>query len=59
MDSRRYPVQKILAIGGIDERNCFEPVVKYGADGVATIRAVMKAEDPRAVVQSMIRVMQQ
>ncbi|KAL7470868.1 hypothetical protein ACHAXS_011156 [Conticribra weissflogii] len=59
LDSIRYSVPKIFAIGGIDERNCFEPVVKYGADGVATIRAVMKAEDPRAVVQSMIRVMQQ
>lgn len=50
-------VPKIFAIGGIDERNCFEPVSKHGADGVATIRAVMQAEDPRAVVRSMIRLM--
>jgi len=42
----------IFAIGGIDEQNCNEPV-KYGADGVATIRTVMQAEDPREVVKQM------
>ena len=52
------PTPKVFAIGGIDERNCVEPVLKYGADGVATIRAVMQAKDPRRVVQLMKRVMQ-
>ena len=42
----------IFAIGGIDEQNCNEPV-KYGADGVATIRTVMKADDPRVAVRLM------
>ena len=41
----------ILAIGGIDEANCNEPVVRYGADGVATIRTVMQSSDPRGVVE--------
>mmetsp|Transcript_18608 Transcript_18608/g.38040 ORF Transcript_18608/g.38040 Transcript_18608/m.38040 type:complete len:351 (-) Transcript_18608:31-1083(-) len=58
LESIHPSVPKIFAIGGIDEINCFEPVVKHGADGVATIRAVMQAEDPRAVVRSMIRLMQ-
>eukprot|EP00985_Skeletonema_marinoi_P010159 scaffold4791_cov76-Skeletonema_marinoi.AAC.2 len=47
---RKPPV--IFAIGGIDEQNCYEPV-KYGADGVATIRTVMQADDPRGAVQLM------
>lgn len=42
----------IFAIGGIDEQNCNEPV-KYGACGVATIRTVMQADDPREVVKLM------
>ena len=42
----------IFAIGGIDEQNCNEPV-KYGADGVATIRTVMQADDPRELVKLM------
>ena len=42
----------IFAIGGIDEQNCNEPV-KYGADGVATIRTVMQADDPREAVKLM------
>jgi thiamine-phosphate diphosphorylase len=40
----------VLAIGGIDERNCHEPVLRYGADGVATIRAVIQATDPGETV---------
>ena len=40
---------KILAIGGIDETNCREPV-SLGADGVAVIRAVVAAEDPADAV---------
>ena len=43
---------KILAIGGINETNCYEPVITYGADGVAVIKAVLAAKDPAdAVVQ--------
>jgi thiamine monophosphate synthase len=37
---------KVFAIGGIDASNCHIPVGKYGADGIATIRAVLEAEDP-------------
>jgi thiamine monophosphate synthase len=48
--AKKPPV--IFAIGGIDEKNCNEPV-KYGADGVATIRTVMQADDPREVVKQM------
>lgn len=49
------PVQPpiIFAIGGIDEQNCQEPVNTYGADGVAVIRTVMQASDPRGVVLRM------
>eukprot|EP00957_Ditylum_brightwellii_P094328 7181990-Ditylum_brightwellii.AAC.1 len=31
----------IYAIGGIDSNNCAEPVVKYGADGVAVILSLI------------------
>lgn len=42
----------VLAIGGIDETNCEEPVREFGADGVAVIRAVLRASDPaKAVLQ--------
>jgi thiamine monophosphate synthase len=44
---------KVLAIGGIDASNCHVPVVKFGADGVATIRAVLAAEDPADSVRSI------
>jgi thiamine-phosphate diphosphorylase len=47
----------IFAIGGIDEQNCHEPVMKFGADGVAVIRTVMHAPDPRAIVRHMKSVM--
>ena len=50
VDNKKPPV--IFAIGGIDEHNCNEPV-KYSADGVATIRTVMQADDPREVVKLM------
>lgn len=43
----------IFAIGGIDQHNCHEPVLSYGADGVATIRTVMQAFNPSEVVQCM------
>jgi thiamine-phosphate diphosphorylase len=44
---------KVLAIGGIDASNCHIPVVKFGADGVATIRAVLAAEYPADSVRSI------
>ena len=50
VDKTKPPV--IFAIGGIDDKNCNEPV-KYGADGVATIRTVMQADDPREIVKLM------
>jgi thiamine monophosphate synthase len=46
----------IFAVGGIDEQNCHEPVLKFGADGIAVIRTVMQAPDPREVVRRMNRV---
>lgn len=49
----------VFAIGGIDETNCHEPVLRYGAQGVAVIRAVLRSSDPaQAVIQihnNMIR----
>ena len=45
----------VLAIGGIDEHNCREPVVVHGADGVATIRSVLQSPDPRRTVELMNR----
>jgi len=47
----RRPV--IYAIGGINEFNCHEPVVRFGADGVATIRTVMQAANPRETVRQL------
>jgi thiamine monophosphate synthase len=43
---------RILAIGGIDETNCHEPVA-FGADGVAVIRAVLQADNPANIVEQM------
>ena len=42
----------VLAIGGIGPSNCVEPVL-LGADGGATIRAVLCSENPSAIVQEM------
>ena len=47
------PPPIIFAIGGIDQHNCHEPVISYGADGVATIRTVIQASNPSEVVQCM------
>ena len=47
----------IFAIGGIDEQNCHEPVLKFDADGIAVIRTVMQAPDPREIVRRMKKVM--
>lgn len=43
---------RILAIGGIDETNCYDPVA-MGADGVAVIRAVLQADRPFEKVEEM------
>jgi thiamine monophosphate synthase len=40
----------VFAIGGIDETNCDEPVLKFGADGVAVIRSVLQAPNPADAV---------
>eukprot|EP00977_Amphora_coffeiformis_P012868 scaffold3267_cov142-Amphora_coffeaeformis.AAC.4 len=48
----------IFAIGGIDAKNCHEPVRVYGADGVATIRAVLQSSDPAQTVREMKQNMQ-
>ena len=39
--STLLPPPIIFAIGGIDDQNCHEPVITFGADGAATIRTVM------------------
>lgn len=43
----------VVAIGGIDERNV-SAVAAAGADGVAVIRAVMRAAAPEAAVRALI-----
>jgi thiamine-phosphate diphosphorylase len=48
----------VLAIGGINAKNCAEPVA-FGASGVATIRAILQAKDPADVVQDMVDAMKQ
>jgi len=52
-DRKDRPV--VLAIGGIDEDNCAEPVVEHGADGVAAIRSVLQSPDPALTVDTMLR----
>jgi hypothetical protein len=42
----------VLAIGGIDESNCHIPI-QFGANGVATIRAVLQAQSPLEVIQEI------
>jgi thiamine-phosphate pyrophosphorylase len=44
----------VFAIGGIDQTNCAEPL-QYGADGVAVIRAVLLATDPKQAVDELHR----
>eukprot|EP00547_Thalassionema_nitzschioides_P008705 CAMPEP_0194222026 /NCGR_PEP_ID=MMETSP0156-20130528/31940_1 /TAXON_ID=33649 /ORGANISM="Thalassionema nitzschioides, Strain L26-B" /LENGTH=219 /DNA_ID=CAMNT_0038952651 /DNA_START=206 /DNA_END=865 /DNA_ORIENTATION=+ len=36
----------VIAIGGINEENCHIPVLDFGADGVAVIRAILRSSDP-------------
>ena len=53
LEPASVPVPPVLAIGGIGPQNCHEPVRTYGADGVATIRAVLQSADPAKTVQQM------
>lgn len=53
------PPPIIFAIGGIDKTNCHEPVLIFGADGVATIRTIMQASDPREAVKCMKKAMKE
>ncbi|NER79788.1 MAG: thiamine phosphate synthase [Leptolyngbya sp. SIO1D8] len=46
------------AIGGIDEQNLGE-VITAGADRVAVVRAIMKAEEPAATTQHFLTQLQQ
>ena len=46
------PPPVVLAIGGIDASNCHTPI-QFGANGVATIRAVLQAPSPLDVVQEI------
>jgi thiamine-phosphate diphosphorylase len=50
-NSKKHP-PPVLAIGGIDASNCHIPI-QFGADGVATIRAVLQAQSPLEVVQDI------
>ena len=43
----------VYAIGGIDASNAAE-VVAAGADGIAVIRAILGAKDPRAAAQGLL-----
>ena len=40
----------VIAVGGINDMNCREPVL-FGADGVAVIRSIMQADDPGAMAK--------
>mmetsp|Transcript_21946 Transcript_21946/g.35304 ORF Transcript_21946/g.35304 Transcript_21946/m.35304 type:complete len:382 (+) Transcript_21946:25-1170(+) len=46
------PPPPVFAIGGIEATNCHEPV-SMGANGVAVIRAVLQAEDPAEMVNTL------
>ncbi|MCH9036694.1 MAG: thiamine phosphate synthase [Chloroflexi bacterium] len=45
----------VYAIGGIDASNAAE-VMAAGADGIAVIRAILGAKDPRAAAQGLLEV---
>jgi thiamine-phosphate diphosphorylase len=53
LEGKDRPV--IFAIGGIDEENCAEPVVKYGSDGVAAIRSILQSSDPAKSVEAIMK----
>jgi thiamine-phosphate diphosphorylase len=48
----------VFAIGGIDEETCAEPVLDYGADGVAAIRSVLRSSNPGMTVETIHQNMQ-
>ncbi|MEO8601662.1 MAG: thiamine phosphate synthase, partial [bacterium] len=48
------PTLPLFAIGGIDAGNA-AAARQHGADGVAVIRAVLGANDPRAAAQALLR----
>lgn len=50
--AQKRPV--VLAIGGINEENCAEPILTYGADGVAAIRSVLQSPNPAKSVETMV-----
>ena len=50
LESQSLTMPKVFAIGGINVDNCRVPI-QFGADGVAMIRAVMRAPAPREMVQ--------
>ena len=54
-DNKNHP-PPVLAIGGIDASKCHIPI-QFGADGVATIRAVLQSQSPLEVVQEIKRTM--
>lgn len=43
---------KVLALGGVDASNAAD-CMRAGADGVAVIRSILRAEDPAAAVRSL------
>lgn len=49
---RKHPSIPLVAIGGINEENAHD-VIEAGADGVAVISAITKAENIEAVVQQL------
>mmetsp|Transcript_14242 Transcript_14242/g.21925 ORF Transcript_14242/g.21925 Transcript_14242/m.21925 type:complete len:312 (-) Transcript_14242:146-1081(-) len=55
LDDLGYSHVPCLAIGGINETNCHIPVQEFRADGVAAIRSVTQAENPRQIVNEMKR----
>jgi thiamine monophosphate synthase len=46
----------VFAIGGIDETNCWIPI-EAGADGVAVIRSILKADRPDYAISNMYKIM--
>ena len=48
----------VFAIGGINEETCAEPVLEYGADGVAAIRSVLQSPNPGMTVETIHQNMQ-
>lgn len=47
----------LVGIGGINHENC-RAVIKYGADGVAVVSAIVAAENPELAAQQMMEQLQ-